>query len=130
VAKPIIVLHGCCKHVTPQRDVEAESREAAVVVGAQPDQVLVPYYACALNQQVIAGGHDADLPDECERPQVLQLIADHADTDWDQAMGELLADPANEARILELGLLRCRPKTMWRRWALIRQRSGRMCTCI
>jgi hypothetical protein len=31
-------------------------------------------------------------------------MADHADTDWDQAMGELLADSANQVRIMELGL--------------------------
>jgi hypothetical protein len=32
------------QHVTPQRDVEAESRQATVAVGAHPDQELDPYH--------------------------------------------------------------------------------------
>jgi hypothetical protein len=103
MAGRIVVLHGCCKGSTEQRQVEKESREAAQAVGAEAERVLTPYYACALDREVLAGGHKADLSPGCPEPSKA-MSSDHADTDWDHAIGELLADPVNGQFITQLGL--------------------------
>jgi hypothetical protein len=103
MAAQIVVLHGCCKGSTPREQVEEEGRQAAEFVGAAPERVATPYYACALNGEVVAGGHEAALPPGCQ-PPLTAMSSDHADTDWDHAIGELLADPANAQFIDQLGL--------------------------
>jgi hypothetical protein len=100
----VIAIHGCCKHATPKESVETESLEAAMAVGASPDQVRTAYYGCSLNQAVIRGGHRAQLPPGCEQPMLTQEHAEHMDDDWDEAIRELLIDPANATRIARAGL--------------------------
>lgn len=103
MAGRIVVLHGCCKGITERQQVEEEGRQAALAVGAAAERVVTPYYACALDREVLAGGHEADLAPGCPEPPGA-MSSDHADTDWDHAIGELLADPVNGRFITQLGL--------------------------
>ena len=98
-------MHGCCKGATDQESVEGESRNAALAVGAQPERVRTPYYTCELNRRVVADGHPASLPDDCSPLAIAHEMVLHDDADWNQAMLELIEDPANQARLERLGLV-------------------------
>lgn len=103
MAKPVIVVHGCCKGLRTQAVVEQESRDAASAGGVDEENVKAPYYACALGRAVANGGHSVVLPADCEGQVTLQLEQPtHDDSVWDQAIQELLEDPANSTRVARL----------------------------